>query len=292
MSVVQKYYIEHFKEMYYYEHEQKEKINGRIQTPIGFLTLLIALDAFYINGMEDIQKGTSGMAFFILLSLFSLSLLGIVYLLIRSYYAYSYKYIPVPSVLESKANEYATHFDTYYEQYKDYYKISKDDCITNEIDKNMYHYYMITTETNMMLNEKKLTYLRKVGYAMIISLILGLVSLVPYFIAHEKNDVQKIEVEKLTELIDTIQYKKIRSDDHNDLQKTVQEQEKLIQEIKIELEAIQLSKYQVTKEVSKMTDQNNEPNIQDIPPPPPGPAPIRSITEGFQRDESVNKDTE
>ncbi|MEK5439329.1 MULTISPECIES: hypothetical protein [Paenibacillus] len=242
MSVVHDYYLEHFKEMYYNEHEQKEKINGRIQTPIGFLSLLIALDAFYINGIEDIQKGTWGVVFYVMLSLLSLSLIVVIFYLMKAYYTYSYKYIPTPTVLENKANEHVVHFDTYYEQYRNYYNLPKEECVKNQIDKDMYHYYKTSTEENMILNERKLKYLRNIGYLLIISLILGLTTLFPYFMAHEKSDIQKIEIEKISELIDTIQFKKIDLNDHNDLVKTVQEQEKVIREIKSELEAIQLSK--------------------------------------------------
>jgi len=195
--------------MYQYELEQKEQINSRIQLPIGVLTLLIGLAVYYINNFNGINRDKNAyLIFCFFLVCFIVSLIVVVMLLFFSYYNYRYAYLPTPRDIHYFTSQIHTYYNDYYEQY--FYKDggpSKEELIKIDLDEKLYDIYLKATTRNMRLNQKKIRIMRYTGYALVFSVTMGLLTLAPYYITHEDTELQKVEIEQLKELIDTIRYK-------------------------------------------------------------------------------------
>lgn len=164
-----------YKQMYYFELEQKEKINSRISIPLGVIVVLIGGMGYffkYINKMpNEIWVG------YYKISLFSFGLLIICSILfvIRAYYGYEYMYVSIPCKLEENYTKLVDYYDNNYEEYfKDYYDKSKDCLIKEDFYENLIKQYVDTTDHNSNLNKRKLNLLRVAGWILLLSIIFGI----------------------------------------------------------------------------------------------------------------------
>lgn len=247
MFVINKSTFQLFKEIYNYELDHKEKINSRITVPIAIITLLVGLAVYYFQGFKNIKLDVFGVSFFIIYALYITSLVIAIVLTFRAYYNYEYKYLPSPEKLDEYVGEISKYYDDNYEaHFKD--KGDKQSLIDNRITQKLYIYYKECATQNIEMNKRKLTYLRYVGYTLIIATILAIISIVPYHLSFQKENVTKVEIKKF--------------------QGTFEEKNKT---------------NGGTKDMEQQTNenhQNNQSNNSTPPPEPPAPE-VRIIQEGF-----------
>lgn len=164
-------YLEIFKDMYYHELEAKEKINSRINIPIGIATLLTSGAGIFLDKIlkasNDYLKGIA-IVFF---SIYVLALIIMVINIFLAYYWYSYKYIPANYLIDFKL-EVKEYYDENYEEYFSEYG-DKNTLIETDFAEGLTQRYVEAAEWNMCLNEKKLRYLRLCGWMTLIALVSG-----------------------------------------------------------------------------------------------------------------------
>ncbi|MCI4058986.1 hypothetical protein MMK25_24305 [Bacillus cereus] len=190
--------IDLFKDMYYYELEQKEKINNRITIPIAIITLLVGLAVYYFKGLPNIETNFWGCIFFVIYGIYILLIFVSIWFIFKAYYNYKYSYLPTPEVIEGDINKIITYYD---ENYEEFFKEtgSKQELIERDIDETVSSYYIKATSSNIPHNESKLKLLRYAGNTLIIAVFFAAVSIVPYQIAFKDTKEIKVEVKQLNE---------------------------------------------------------------------------------------------
>ncbi|MEC3814151.1 hypothetical protein PNF30_16195 [Bacillus safensis] len=186
--------------MYYYEIEQKEKLNSRVTIPIGVLTLLVGLVIYYFKNIKDIDLNGWGIVFFVVYILFILSIVFCGYLVFKAYYNYTYHYLPDPTTFQNDTNKIIDYYETNYETF---FKNegAKSELISDEINKMLCNYYKECTTQNVNMNKLKVTYLRYAGYATVIALFLALFTVLPFQFSIKDDKVNKVEIQQLDEVI-------------------------------------------------------------------------------------------
>lgn len=190
--------LELAKEMYYFELEQREKLNTRIATPMAIITLLLGLAVFYFKGIKDIELTIWGWSFYVIYTIYVIFILVAIVLVFKAYYNYKYAYLPEPEDIESDIDEIVKYYDSYYTQYFSD-KGTKQHLIEEDIDATVYSYYKNATIINLKMNEKKFRYLRLTGNVLLMTLLFGGLSIIPYQISINNDKPTEIEIKNLDE---------------------------------------------------------------------------------------------
>ncbi|MEW4231518.1 hypothetical protein [Priestia megaterium] len=191
--------LELAKEMYYFELEQREKLNTRTATPMAIITLLLGLAVFYFKGVKDIELNGWGWAFFTVYSVYIIFIFIAIVLVFKAYYNYKYSYLPKPEIIEKDINKIVAYYNSNYDRYFSN-EGPKQDLIEKDIDDALYSYYKKATTTNIEMNEKKFRYLRLTGNFLLITLLFGGLSIIPYQFSIKDNQPTKVEIKSLDDI--------------------------------------------------------------------------------------------
>lgn len=159
--------LELYRERYYFELGRKDQLKNGVTLPLGLVTLLFgSLDYFLTVSFKIVNPNVKAISGLFIIIMFG-SLLRAAYLLWKSYYKYTYAYIPSCKDLEN----YWTELNNYYQQYpnlgdtSDIYK----NYLLNEIKKD--------TDENIDLNAKRTDYQHHVNTFIMIALISAVLTL-------------------------------------------------------------------------------------------------------------------
>ncbi len=176
-----------YKEHYFFEINRRHQLTSQLSIPIGILTVLGGLSAYIVKNnfmCSDDKK----LLFAVLLSISSLFFIITIYYLIRSYYGYTYRFIPSPKDIND-----------YKKQLSDYHKKlgSSEEKVELELEEFLIERYAIAAHENTWNNDSKSVFLHKANTALIYTLISLLLnaSLFYYvnFNNHEKV-IHKVEI--------------------------------------------------------------------------------------------------
>jgi len=183
---------EFYKEHYFFEADRRHQLTSSLSVPIGVLTLLIGAALVMVQGMhrpfsllEKIQ------IFFLLMS--AVLILVTIYYLIRSYFNYSYGYIATAEELKK-----------YYDDLKVCY--IKSNIGINNVDAEVEEYinreYAKYAHRNALNNNQKSYYLHKANGCLVGTLIVVIMSGIPYLInsISAPSSVHKIEIVNFKEM--------------------------------------------------------------------------------------------
>jgi hypothetical protein len=152
---------------------------------------------YYINNLSSLNPGDWTNLFRYFVTLFSVAIVATVYYVYRAYYGYGYKHMPNATEINGYTKYWVDYYDQNYDHYFSQSGNTKQELIQMELDKKIYEIYTEVIDVNKELNEKKLIYLRRVGWCLIAAVFFGAISLWPFYMAKEKNSIQKIEVVNL-----------------------------------------------------------------------------------------------
>ncbi len=180
---------ETLKELYYHEIEQKDKINARLSIPIGVLTLMGSGAVFFISNLKNLNEGCARKIFLGLLILYIAGIFVAVYHAIRAFVGHRYKYLPKPTEISTQFQVYLDYYD---ENYKDFFSdtgSTKDELIQSDVKKEFCDLYKDATDNNIDKNYDKISHIRKMSNIMIFVMVVGALSLAPYYYAvNNKNE--------------------------------------------------------------------------------------------------------
>lgn len=175
-----------YKEHYFFEINRKHQLTSQLGIPIGVLTILGGAIAFFVKSVQyayDMKFLLLGAA--VLISIFFLG--RTIYYLIRSYYGFTYRYIPTPQEIEGYKQELSVYYET---------ERALECDADKEVKEFLSERYAICTHENTINNDSKSAYLHKANTSLIFTLIFVMLCSVPYlsikFTQPEK--VQKIEI--------------------------------------------------------------------------------------------------
>lgn len=178
-----------FKELYEAELERREKITSSLVIPIGILSLLGSGIIYLIQKLEFFIDFINTMVLIILI-VATIFFCYSVYYLIKSYFGYTYKFLPTPKELEQ-----------YWNKLREYYKTQDVDYKTADAEFEQYieNSYVDSTTENTWNNDSKSEYLHKANRAMVWCLVLILACSFPVLVK-EKDEIQKVQIvnERLT----------------------------------------------------------------------------------------------
>lgn len=165
-------FLDLYKSMYYYELETKEKINSRINIPIGIATVLAGGAGVFLEKVIQLPDSTKKGICIIVFGIYILALFKIVIGIFKTYCMYEYSYVTAEMIREFQM-EIIKYYDEYYDEYFLESGTSKDDLIAKDISEKLIERYVEATTKNMASNKKKLGYLRFIGLTTLVCLISG-----------------------------------------------------------------------------------------------------------------------
>ena len=181
-------------EAYEYELQYKDTLNARLNLPVTGLIVLVGAVAYLLNNISKLTTHWVAITFYVLLALLVLSIGFALYFLIRIIFGPKYGYI-------SQLSE----IDRYIRQIEQYNEEADEEpiALSEELDDLLKQQYCKCTSRNQQNNDCKSGYLARCLYAMIVATVILVVSGVPYYGMKlgTTDDVQKIEVTNLTELM-------------------------------------------------------------------------------------------
>lgn len=175
--------LNQYKEMYYHEFEHKDQLNARIAIPAGIVPILGAAMVFMLDHIDDVKHGAWSVVSLTAITLFVIGLLTTLYFIFRTLHNYQYRYVPGAKKI------------------LDYKKSLEDSGLYDEmiIQEEMIEFlsteFAINAEVNRASNLRKIRNLRFTYYAIVGTLIAGVLCIMPFTIGKKPDaDVHKITV--------------------------------------------------------------------------------------------------
>lgn len=189
-----------YKELYYNELELKDKITNRVNFAFGIISFISAGVIFVFNKIILCNDNINAILFWISLSIISLSFLISVFLLFKSYFGYSYDYIPSADIIDKSIEE----FKQYYYENIDYFNsnsLEKEDVISNCIKTNMIKLYCNVSTTNRNENLRKSKWLRWFGWSICFLLFILLLSYILVLVVDNETEYTKIVYNNIIHMV-------------------------------------------------------------------------------------------
>ena len=175
MTTVKERLYNYAYELYKWELDRKEVLNGNISVPLAIITLQIGSYATMFSKMPTICLSIVNILFYLSLLLSLVLLCFSIYYFAKHQIGHTYGYISSPKEI-----------DKYYQDYSDYLR-KKNESVNqieleslNEIDNTIYVQLLKHTEINKTNNEKKIFYHKKLKIYNVITTVFIVITLAFY----------------------------------------------------------------------------------------------------------------
>jgi hypothetical protein len=177
-----------YEKLYFHEIEVREKLGGRLQTPMAIIVSLIGVLTYLLQNLDKEHNGTATTVFLFLFALNSMTLVIAVYFFVRSWYGNTYAFLPSAEATE----QYRHLLQKTYEQYKD-----GDSLAETYLNDYLCTKYIACATQNTQCNDLRSLYLHKTNGTLIVSTILVAVSYIVFFM----GDLDRTKASKPTEVV-------------------------------------------------------------------------------------------
>jgi hypothetical protein len=177
-----------YKKLYFHEIEAREKLNSRLQLPLTIIVAQIGLVAYVVNASKIPDDSLICRLYVILLVVTLVALVFAIYFFVRSWFNYTYSFLPVARETEN----YRTLLQETYDGYEE-----KDKLIQDALFDYLYNAYIESSSKNAQNNDTRSIFLHKTSAALILSFVLSLTSVLLFHFGgldSQKNVVQKVLV--------------------------------------------------------------------------------------------------
>lgn len=165
-----------YKEFYFYELSRKESIKSNLTIPIGVLAIVGGVLSLYLKGLFSAEDFD---IWFILLMISSamsiLCFMHSTYWLIRSYYNYTYEYVPYMSSLEEY---YVGVIDCGYDNSE----------AENDLCKHMIIKLVNAHRVNVDNNDRRSSHIHTSNKYIIYLIVATFMASVPYYVVNRRSD--------------------------------------------------------------------------------------------------------
>lgn len=180
--------FELYEKLYFHEIEVREKLGGRLQTPMAIIVSLVGVLTYLIQNFDK-DNGTAAMLWFSSLFVISIVTLAIaVYFFVRSWYGNTYAFLPSAEATE----EYRKLLQSTYEQYKD-----GDSLAEKYLHDYLCTKYIACATQNTQCNDLRSIHLHKTNGTLIVSTVLVAVTFSVFFM----GDLDRTKTSKPTEVV-------------------------------------------------------------------------------------------
>lgn len=187
--------VEHYKRLYYFELDRKDKINSNVHLPMTIVALSIGAVSFFINNLPSLAANDNWpIIFFFFLSCSVVSIILSVYLIFKTYTGYSYEYVSSTADIDNYVNE-LQKFN------REAGKKTRVDIQEKFLSLLLKQYCKCAT-TNSENNDKKAAYFRKSSISIMVAVVLIGITAFPFFATHYNSSpkVQRIEIVNFKEI--------------------------------------------------------------------------------------------
>lgn len=167
-----------YRDNYLFEFEIKEKLEKSASSSIAVLVILGSIVSLFINEIRTIEYSYITIIFISLLSLSGLCFLLSLYFIIRALYNYQYMYMPTSSQLK-KYNDEIIEYYSAEENFKE--------KANNDFEEYIIGEYAANAHTNFQNNGRKSAFIHLANTFIIVTIILLLLSSIPYYIINFKK---------------------------------------------------------------------------------------------------------
>ncbi len=179
-----------YKDLYFKENERRQEVLNSLNIPIAIITALSSATYFFITSFDyNIESFLTGI-FISLISITGICLLFSIYFLIRAFsdFTKGYEYSGIPYAKE--LYDWNKSLEDYYQEHEGNKDLAKDHYLKFITENLVKH-----TEHNMYVNDKKHGYIYRSKKFLIISLVLTLITLIPFGYNYFKKDTKAYKVE-------------------------------------------------------------------------------------------------
>lgn len=177
-----------YEKLYFHEIEVREKLGGRLQTPMAIIVSLIGVLTYLLQNFDKDHTGTATATFLFLFALSSATFVTAVYFFVRSWYGNTYAFLPSAEATE----EYRQLLQKTYEQYKD-----GDSLAETYLNDYLCTKYIACATQNTQCNDLRSLNLHKTNGTLIVSTVLFAVTFLVFFM----GDLDRIKTSKPTEVV-------------------------------------------------------------------------------------------
>lgn len=161
-----------YEKLYFHEADAREKLNGRLQTPLALIISLIGVIAFLLQNYEHRGFTPSATLFALLLTTAVLALIAAAYFFVQSWYDNTYSFLPSARVTE----EYRQLLVETYKPYDGGEKLAAD-YFHDYILKS----YIDSSSANTAVNDQRSINIHKTNGALIITAAITFVAFLVFF---------------------------------------------------------------------------------------------------------------
>ncbi len=177
-----------YEKLYFHEIEVREKLVGRLQTPMAIIVSLIGVLAYLLQNFDRTNTSDAKAAFLFLFAISVLTLFTAIYLFIRSWYGNTYAFLPSATSTET----YRQLLEKTYEQYKDGGSLAE-----THLNDYLCTKYIECSTQNTNCNDVRSVYLHKTNGSLIGSTVLVAASFLVFFM----GDLDRTKAGKPTEVV-------------------------------------------------------------------------------------------
>jgi hypothetical protein len=149
-----------YEKLYFHEIEVREKLGGRLQTPLAVIISILGAIVYLVQNCERQFASTPSYAFLFLLSGGAAAILAAVYFFVRSWYGYTYTFLPTPEDSEN----YRLLLEKTYKEYQEGQSLA-DRALSDYLCR----YYIDCASKNTRCNDQRSLRLHRTNSCIIIS---------------------------------------------------------------------------------------------------------------------------
>ena len=175
-----------YRDNYLLEFEVKERLEKSASNSITILVILGSIVSLFVNEIKNTDYSFLSIIFISLLSISATSFLASLYFIIKALYNYVYMYAPTSSELKKYHSELLTYHSN---------ETNASVLAKNDLEAYIIGEYAANAHTNFQRNGQKSAFIHLTNTYIIVTIILLLLTAVPYFVKTFKNDNhQKVEI--------------------------------------------------------------------------------------------------
>ena len=161
-----------YSESYSFELQRKDRLSSMISIPTGIVTLLFGAVGYFYRIIPTIDSPYLSLSLCIAVAVMFIILLFASISLIKSYFGYTYSYLPTSRQLED-----------YWNELSDYQQLNgvQSDEIEDDFKNFLIQYYCDANEINIANNDKKSGYFHKANQAIVAVLVLAFLFSIPIY---------------------------------------------------------------------------------------------------------------
>ncbi|RFC34519.1 MAG: hypothetical protein DID91_2727702655 [Candidatus Nitrotoga sp. MKT] len=177
-----------YEKLYFHEIEVREKLGGRLQTPMAIIVSLIGVLAYLLQNFDKDHISTFAALFIFLLTLSSLALVAAMCFFVCSWYGHTYAFLPSAEETE----KYRQLLQKTYKQYKNGNTLAE-----TYLNDYLCTKYIALATQNTQCNDKRSLNIHRTNGTLIVAVILVALT----FTSFITGDLDKTKVSKPTEVV-------------------------------------------------------------------------------------------